>query len=202
MDADVELLARIQAEILPGPGRRVFVIGNAFGYSTIIVGLLFASQSNGDGGRGNGFVGGGRGGASSSGSVDVIDAETEASCNHVGSMLTRSVANASRLDVALSSGMSPQDVPGAMRSPRYDLAFIDGEHTGPQLAKDFAVVAPRMAPRGVVVLHDVGFFNLHEAVAGLPPEWHRHAVRGRAYKNLVGTVLLHRGFPQGSFDDF
>uniref|UniRef100_A0A7S4UR10 Uncharacterized protein n=1 Tax=Alexandrium monilatum TaxID=311494 RepID=A0A7S4UR10_9DINO len=185
MDADVELFVNLQEALLASPARRarVFAIGNAFGFSSVVLGLLFARKL----GAGSGLV-------------DVIDSETEAGCNHVGSLITRSIANASDLDIALSVGLSPRDVPHTMRAPAYDLAFIDGEHTERQLQLDFGAVAPRLAARAAVVLHDVGFFGLHAAVAGLPPEWRRHPVRGRSYKNLVGTVLLHRGFPAGTFD--
>eukprot|EP00415_Alexandrium_ostenfeldii_P002574 UN2574 len=89
-----------------------------------------------------------------------------------------------------------------MRAAAYDLAFIDGEHSRRQVLLDFAVVAPRMSPSAAVVLHDVGAFDLHDAAAALPAEWQRQTVHGRYYKNLVGTVLLHRGFPPGTFDSF
>ena len=79
------------------------------------------------------------------------------------------------------------------------VVFIDGEHTNDQLEADFAAVESRLASVAVVVLHDVGLYDLHVGVARLPSSWNRHVVRGRAYKNLVGTVLLHRGFPEGVF---
>merc|ERR1712232_510247 len=84
MDADIEVFVHLRS-VLPSPDIHVFAIGNAFGYSTIVLGLLFARQGTG--------------------SVDVIDAETEAGCNHIGSLLTRTIANASKLNVALSIGL-------------------------------------------------------------------------------------------------
>ena len=53
---------------------------------------------------------------------------------------------------------------------------------------------------GVVILHDVGYKALHKGVAALPTEWKRHVVKGQFYKNLVGTVLLHRGYPRSFVD--
>eukprot|EP00927_Polykrikos_kofoidii_P063418 TRINITY_DN58222_c0_g1_i1.p1 TRINITY_DN58222_c0_g1~~TRINITY_DN58222_c0_g1_i1.p1 ORF type:complete len:365 (-),score=48.40 TRINITY_DN58222_c0_g1_i1:98-1192(-) len=188
MDADIELFVRLRGMLRPRTN--VFVIGNAFGYSTLVLGLLFASR------RGvNQNFGGGK--------VDVIDAEvaTTGICDQMGSLLTRALVNASDLDVALSLGFSPRDVPNSMRSATYDLAFVDGNHTPSSLHRDFAVLAPRMAPRAVVVLHDVLLFGLLGVVKRLPRDWKRRIVQGRFYQNHAGTVLLHRGFPHGSFED-
>lgn len=172
-DADVELFIRMQ-ELLPSRGARIFVIGNAFGYSALVLGLLFATPT-------------------SAGSVDIIDAELEGDCNIAGSWLTRKLVNVADLNVNLFRGKSPEDVLSAARSPRYNLAFIDGEHSGSQLVKDFEAVVPLLREAAFVVLHDVGWWGLHGAVEKLPPDWHRHTVRGLAYKNLLGTVLLSRG---------
>jgi len=189
LNADVELFVRLRG-LFPARGTHVFVIGNAFGYSSIVLGLLFGQRGVGDGGG----AGGGR--------VDAVDAEVEGGCNHVGTLLTRTIANSSRLDLQVTIGLSPQNVAAAMFSDRYDLALIDGDHTNAQIQRDFAAVEPRLAPRAVVVLHDIGFFDLDLGVARLPLQWHRHVVRGRFYKNLVGTVLMHRGFSPGTFGDF
>ena len=37
---------------------------------------------------------------------------------------------------------------------------------------------------------------------GYGGRWKLQEVRGRAYKNLLGTVLLHRGFPSSFFEHF
>ena len=109
----------------------------------------------------------------------------------------RGLGTATRRPAALGNVLDTET-----RSPcflRYDLAFIDGLHTNDQVTKDFFAIEPYLADRAVVVLHDVGFFNLHSGVATFPSEWRRHVPRGRSYKNLMGTVVVERGFPAGFF---
>eukprot|EP00929_Paragymnodinium_shiwhaense_P084911 TRINITY_DN45434_c0_g1_i1.p1 TRINITY_DN45434_c0_g1~~TRINITY_DN45434_c0_g1_i1.p1 ORF type:complete len:425 (+),score=86.56 TRINITY_DN45434_c0_g1_i1:86-1360(+) len=183
-DADIEIFVRLVKAMSRSRRTplRVFAVGNSWGYSSVILGLLLGRYGWG--------------------SVDVIDAESEDRCTATGSRLTRRLANASRLDVVVTAGFSPQDVPAAMRHPTYDLAFIDGLHTNEALAADWAAIVPRLkhdAPVAVV-LHDVGITALHEAVESLPPAWSRAVPLGGAYKNLLGTTIMHRGFPAGTFD--
>ena len=104
------------------------------------------------------------------------------------------------LDFRLTIGFSPGDVPKALRRGiGYDIAFIDGLHSNEQIVEDFYALEPHLKARSVVILHDVGAFDLHSGVTTFPHEWKRHVVRGRFYKNLLGTVLLHRGFSQDVF---
>eukprot|EP00929_Paragymnodinium_shiwhaense_P051745 TRINITY_DN25998_c0_g1_i3.p2 TRINITY_DN25998_c0_g1~~TRINITY_DN25998_c0_g1_i3.p2 ORF type:complete len:316 (+),score=69.29 TRINITY_DN25998_c0_g1_i3:467-1414(+) len=173
--ADSELFVRL-TKILPAKAD-VFIIGNAFGYSSILLALLLA------------------------GHVDALDAEIEGTCNTAGSWLTRKIAKKAGLDLQLTSGFSPQDVPGAMRAQKYGLAFIDGDHTEKQMLLDFYAVEPYMADSAVIVLHDIASFDLDKAVAKLPEEWRRHRVFGRNYLNLVGTVLVYRGYQEGILEE-
>ena len=178
-DGDVEVFVRV-ARVLGKRNASVFAIGNAFGYSSVILGLLF------------------RGGA-----VDVLDAEVEGACNAAGSALTRAIARASGCPITLTApAFSPADVPAAARSAPYDLAFIDGPHTDEQLRADFHAVEPYLAHRAVVVLHSVGHAELGAGVRSLPAAWERVMVRGKFFKNLLGTAVLHRGFPLGTFQEF
>jgi len=185
-NADIEIFVHI-LEAMPTPTRtrprRIFVVGNSWGYSSIILGLLFARKGLG--------------------SVDVIDAEVEDNCTTVGSSLTRSLANHSGLDVQLTAGFSPQDVTSAMRFQTYDVAFIDGLHTNEALAADWAAVEPHLARDSpvAVVLHDVGVAALHETVHKISSGWSHAMPLGWAHKNLLGTTVLHRGFPAGAFRD-
>jgi len=180
LNADIEIFQRITR--LLSSDAKAFVIGNAFGYSSVILGLLLASPGRG--------------------LVDAIDAEVEGECDNIGTVLTRRIAKAAGLNVQVTTGLSPQDVPRAMRSSHYDVAFIDGGHTNEQVVLDFFAVEPHLASQSVVVLHDVSSHNMHEGVAFLPKSWNLHVARGRGFKNLAGTVLLHRGFPQDAFHSF
>eukprot|EP00928_Gymnodinium_smaydae_P036053 TRINITY_DN25254_c1_g1_i1.p1 TRINITY_DN25254_c1_g1~~TRINITY_DN25254_c1_g1_i1.p1 ORF type:complete len:101 (-),score=10.44 TRINITY_DN25254_c1_g1_i1:295-564(-) len=87
-----------------------------------------------------------------------------------------------------------------MRAPSYDVVFIDGLHTPEQLVSDFAAVEARLAQSAIVVLHDVGWWDLRDAVVNVSRGWRCRVVSGRAYKNLVGTVLLYRGFDDAIFE--
>jgi predicted O-methyltransferase YrrM len=181
-DADAEIFVHLR-RVMPRRNISVFAIGNAFGYSTTFLGLLFAQA-------GHGFV-------------DVIDAENEGGCNAAGTWLTSALAAEASIDVRLTVGHSPDQIPKAVRAPFvYDIAFIDGWHSYDQLLADFEALEPYMAPKSVMVLHDVGLFELYSAVEKMSMAWQRHYARGRAYKNLVGTMLLYRGFPKGVFDYF
>ena len=67
--------------------RRTFIIGNAFGFSTFLLAHLFPAAP-----------------------VDAIDPETEGQRGALGANVTRRLAAAHRLPVALHTGYSPQDV--------------------------------------------------------------------------------------------
>ena len=83
----------------------------------------------------------------------------------------------------------------------YDIAFIDGLHTDEQVLLDFEAVQPHMAPKSVIVLHDVDLYKMRGGVERMSTKWQRHRVRGQAYKSTLGTMLLHRGFVRGAFDN-
>ncbi|CAE7880047.1 unnamed protein product [Symbiodinium microadriaticum] len=184
-DSDVELFVRLRtlAFLTKGGGSvsvHAFVVGNSFGFSALLLGLLFAK--------------------SGSGSVDVLDEEPDA-CTRTGGWLTRQIARTQNLNVSLTRGTSPKDVPKATRTRTYDLAFIDGGHSTSQLQQDFEAVRPFLAQRTLVVLHDVVLYGMYDFVLGYFKEpWRIHLVRGCAYKNICGTVLLHRDFPEDAFE--
>ena len=195
-DSDVELFLRLRtlAFLTKGGGSvpvHAFVIGNSFGFSALLLGLLFAKS--------------GPSGSGSVGSVDVLDEEPDA-CTRTGGWLTRQIARTQNLNVSLTRGTSPEDVPKATRrgtrtGRTYDLAFIDGGHSTSQLQKDFEAVKPFLAQRTLVVLHDVVLYGMYDFVLGyFKQPWRIRLVRGCAYKNICGTVLLHRDFPEDAFE--
>ena len=61
-----------------------FIVGNAFGYSTLVLADLFPRAM-----------------------IDVIDAETEGAANKTGTDLTRQIATESFPNVQLTAGFSP-----------------------------------------------------------------------------------------------
>lgn len=175
-NADIELFSTLSK--LPNwQVWNIFEIGNAFGYSTLVLALAFPRAR-----------------------IDVIDAELDGVCAAEGTMVTRELVKFIGADVQIHVGLSPQDVPAAMRRPRkYELAFIDGQHTLDQLVLDFEAIQPRLANRSVVVLHDVESFNLLAAVklllvSHVGQGFAFYRARSLSYHNLLGTGLLVRGF--------
>merc|ERR1712007_293020 len=147
----------------------------------IVLALLFA--------RGKGFV-------------DAIDPGTDGVCNRAGIWITRRIASSMGLDVRVTEGFSPHDLAYAVRpSLAYDVAFVDGLHTNEQLTLDVSGIEPYMAEKAVLLLHDIFHSEMHTAVEHATSSWRRHVIRGKAYRNLLGTVLLHRGFPPEHFAD-
>lgn len=82
----------------------------------------------------------------------------------------------------LSAAMAPH------LPPSLDFAFIDGDHSSEGLATDWAIVAPRMTPRGVVCLHDTTIpqsepLRQHESV-----QYYDDFIRGDQRFDLIETV--------------
>ncbi len=140
--SDIELFLRISEKF---PVRSIFIVGNAFGYSTFCLSEIF-----------KGAV------------VDAIDAEIEGKDNRRGSEITRAIAQKHYPNVRLIIGFSPQDTPKAVhpdilkKLKGYDLVFIDGKHTNGQMVKDFVGLIPFLSPRCVVAFHDVGLYKMHQ----------------------------------------
>lgn len=122
------------------PWQRALVIGNSFGFSTLIIAGLCPGCY-----------------------VDAIDAEIEGSENRLGSALTTAIAKEHFPGVRLTTGFSPQDLPKACRFDAYDFVFIDGLHTNEQLMADFDGVYGRREKNSIVYLHDVGMAKMTSA---------------------------------------
>lgn len=122
------------------PWQRALVIGNSFGFSTLLIAGLCPGCD-----------------------VDAIDAEIEGSENRLGSQLTMAIAKEHFPGVRLTIGFSPQDLPKACRFEAYDFIFIDGLHTNEQLIADFSGIYGRRSENCVVYLHDVGMAKMSSA---------------------------------------
>merc|ERR1712232_1431721 len=99
--ADTELFMKLSRVIHP---KRIFIVGNAWGYSTIILSTIFNRSA-----------------------VDVIDPGLFGD-TLLGMELTRKVAAFAGRDVFVFRGSSPNDTSLAVREvgKAYMLAFIDG----------------------------------------------------------------------------
>eukprot|EP00405_Crypthecodinium_cohnii_P048837 CAMPEP_0206598216 /NCGR_PEP_ID=MMETSP0325_2-20121206/44526_1 /ASSEMBLY_ACC=CAM_ASM_000347 /TAXON_ID=2866 /ORGANISM="Crypthecodinium cohnii, Strain Seligo" /LENGTH=514 /DNA_ID=CAMNT_0054109203 /DNA_START=177 /DNA_END=1721 /DNA_ORIENTATION=+ len=171
--ADMELILRVCLLVRP---RRILAIGNAFGYSSLALSLACNAP------------------------VDVLDAEQDGDSNRKGTRLTHEIARSEGLNVEVSVGYSPGDLPkvGRAHNQTYDLAFIDGLHTNRQLIQDFLGIRPFLAPSPVVICHDVGLFGLWPGIlqglralkmAGIRASY--RVFEGQAARNRLGTGFYY-----------
>lgn len=117
---------------------KIFIIGNAFGFSTIAFSQIFKNAS-----------------------IDVIDAEVEGTENKKGSEITKKIADFNNLDINLTIGFSPKDTKSAMRFDSYDIVFIDGLHTNEQLILDFDSIKSFLNKnKFICFFHDIKLFKL------------------------------------------
>ena len=132
-----------------------FIIGNGFGFSAAYIALAMMAN----GGE----------------SVVTLDAQTEGGeyCAEIAQQLS------DRLDLSIAKhkkGFSPQDVPSAVESDAYELIFIDGRHSHPQVTHDFNGVLPYSDEKTIFVWHDFWIRGIPESVdvarrAGLRCQW-------------------------------
>jgi predicted O-methyltransferase YrrM len=149
----------------------IFVIGNAFGYSTFVLADLFPGAA-----------------------VDAIDAECEGRESERASELTRRIAASHYPGVKLTIGHSPTDLKRAMRSQPYQLAFVDGGHTPAQVIDDFRGLQPFLDEETVVVFHDIALFRLYDTWAQIRSEAEPNGFGGYEMAfTQFGTCVLARG---------
>jgi len=166
---DLELFTQLSTRLDP---RRIFVVGNAYGLSTLALAAVFPRAA-----------------------IDVIDAEVWGSWVATGTSLTRKIVAEGDLDVQLVVGSSPLDTPAALRGRAYDLVFIDGKHTHRHMVDDFRGIRPYLAMWSLVILHDVALCGLQAGVAEIlrthsEMQLHYLEYRGVHFENRLGTGML------------
>jgi len=175
-ESDIDLFIRISHLLA---ARSVFIIGNAFGYSTFCLAEIFKEAY-----------------------IDVIDAEVEGEDNKLGSEITRIIAKRHYPNVKLTIGFSPQDTPKAIRPEAmaqfggYDLVFIDGLHTNEQIVKDFEGILPFLSPRCIIAIHDVGLCKMYQGFSKIREMATKNGFNGfisRIRWTQFGTGLVARG---------
>jgi len=120
---------------------KIFIIGNAFGFSTFALNYIFENAS-----------------------IDVIDAESEGVHNKEGSRITNELIKENGFDINLTIGYSPQDIKTATRFEKYDIVFIDGMHTNEQVLKDFYGIKPYLKTDWICFMHDVRLASLQSSM--------------------------------------
>ncbi len=114
--------------------KRIFVIGNAFGWSTLALSLCFPAAK-----------------------VVAIDSDLAPGGND-GVAFVNQVAATEGLNAAAVVATSPQDVAriaAAELGGTIDLVLIDGDHTNDQQTIDFEACRAAASPDCVYLLHDV-----------------------------------------------
>jgi predicted O-methyltransferase YrrM len=129
--------------------KRLFIIGNSFGWSTIALALLNPESP-----------------------LVAMDALIDKN-SVAGLELTNRIAGKAKLsNVAAVRGTSPQDVKEVLNrnfSEPPDFVFIDGWHTNKQVLLDFQAVR-QITGDAVFLFHDVHEFKLHSALAKIVRE--------------------------------
>ena len=172
---DLELFVRL-ANVMPNV-TSIFGIGNAFGYSTLALALVFPSAR-----------------------IDVLDAEIEGRANAFGSNLTRRIAKSNRLNLHVHKGLSPWDVTKHIHRP-VDVAFIDGLHTNSQQYMDFTSLLPHMRRSHAMILHDVKLIERRDSIGLIKEQYCCHVTLYDSinFCNLYGTTLLTQKSTSGEF---
>jgi hypothetical protein len=154
--------------------RGIFIIGNAFGLSACVLADLFPKSL-----------------------IDVIDAECEGDENILGSDITRQISQTYFPNICLTIGFSPYDIPQSCRLDKYQMVFIDGQHTDEQMKKDFEGIEPFLDEDRIVIFHDVALFHMMNA-------WKKNLKKANSdgYKGYglgftqFGVCALVRGLPK------
>jgi hypothetical protein len=118
----------------------IFIVGNAFGFSTILISLMNPSSN-----------------------VIAIDAGVEGYDNDEGITLTNKIAEEQNLNCQVVKGFSPQDVKRLVEykfNGKIDFVFIDGLHTNEQQYVDFEECYRHANQDCIFLLHDVLNYNL------------------------------------------
>lgn len=124
--------------------RNCFIIGNAFGMSSAFIAKMMELND----GR----------------SVVTLDSKSEGDgelCYETALKIRQ------RMDCRLLTnkwGWSPQDIEAAADDDAYDLIFIDGDHSHPQVTRDFKGVQPLVREDTILCWHDYWMQGIPESV--------------------------------------
>lgn len=132
-------MADLQVQI-----NNIFIIGNAFGFSTILLSLIFPHAK-----------------------VVSIDAGCEGKDNMRGIELTNIICKKHSLNAIVEYGFSPQNTQEIINKHfgenKIDLCFIDGLHTNEQLLLDFEESQKYCHSNTLYFMHDVINWKMQES---------------------------------------
>jgi len=153
--------------------KNILVIGNAHGWSTIALSLIFPSAT-----------------------VVAIDP------GKIGNDVTNGIARSAELNVKALEGYSPQDVDGistANFEGPVDLVLVDAIHTNAAVLADFDACKPVGHPGTVYVFHDVLNHRLIDAINKIKAD---NALEGQILtRTASGMAVLWQTAP-ADFRDY
>jgi predicted O-methyltransferase YrrM len=164
---EVYLLEELCRAVNP---KSIFIIGNAFGWSTFAFALACPEAE-----------------------VVALDAGVEGHDNMAGIHLTNQMAKEEGFRVRCIHGFSPQDVAktvSANMSTGPDLVFIDGLHTDKQLLLDFEA-SHKVAPNALYLYHDVVNFRMQrpfEKIRSHLQNTHQSSILWRTFSGMGISV--------------
>jgi len=134
--------ARLIAAFRPANG---YIIGNAFGVSSVFIARIMELY----GGR----------------SVITLDSKSEGDGEHCFEIASRLRERMNAKILVNRVGWSPQDIANTAEGAPYDLIFIDGDHSHPQVTRDFEGVLSITHPRSILCWHDYWVDGVPQSVA-------------------------------------
>ncbi len=139
---ECRILGRLIVRFRPA---HCFIIGNGFGLSSVFIARMMEANAGM--------------------SVITLDSMSEGDgrrCADSAEQLRR------RMDCRIlrnEYGVSPQDIDRAAGAARYDLIFIDGDHSHPQVIDDFHGIEHLLGDESIVCWHDHWLHGVSECVA-------------------------------------
>lgn len=166
----------------------IYVIGVAFGWSTIAMGLISPNSE-----------------------IIVIDNVSKGKEAFEALKLSQKVAGKLKVDLTIHIGTSPQDVPKTLCDAcSVDFAFIDGLHTNEQIVKDSKAFLPFCSDSAIILFHDILNWNMLDGRNTIVEIGKRNKFYGCILRRTTsGMGILFRDIDlvtstciQGFFQDF
>lgn len=129
----------------------IFIIGNAFGWSTIGLSLMYPKAK-----------------------ILAIDNLSDSPLSRHVFDLSKRIIGENHLNATVIEGTSPQDVSALVQQHlggKIDLAFIDGLHTNDQQTLDYQAVKPLLSPSAAVAFHDVSMMDMLASFKDILTDW-------------------------------
>lgn len=124
--------------------RNCFIIGNAFGMSSVFISKMM-EQYEGQ-------------------SVITLDSKSEGNGERCYQTALKLHERMGCRILKNKWGWSPQDINGEAEDSLYDLIFIDGDHSHPQVTRDFEGVQPLVHDETIICWHDYWMEGIPESV--------------------------------------